>query len=312
MKLFAKIKNRIKNTINFYFQSLESNVNFNLKKTILEQNILHSKELGISPIKYCDHDIVVSLTTYGKRLNEVHLAIESILEQTMKANRVILWLDDSLKNQRLPQSLYLQQQRGLEIRFCEDLRSYKKLIPTLELYPNDAIITIDDDLIYEFDLLENLITPYLSNPTYIYCHRMHKMTFDNRGKLFPYLEWELNSSNPEPSFTNFPTTGGGTLFPPNSLDKEVFNKDVFMDICKFADDVWFKAMSIKKGTLSKKVYSHNSKGDEYITIPNNQNMGLYNVNIMGEALNDKQIKSVFDKYDLYKIITKGKHPKMTY
>lgn len=302
MGVFTSIKNRIKNTINCKFQSLETKIIFNQKKLILEQNILHSKELGVSLKKYCDHDIIVSLTTYGKRLQEVHLAIESILEQTMKANRVILWLDDSLKNHRLPQSLYLQQQRGLEIRFCEDLRSYKKLIPTLQLCPNDAIITIDDDLIYEFDLLENLIIPYLSDRSYIYCHRMHKMTFDGKGNLLPYLEWTFNCTCPEPSHTNFPTTGGGTLFPPNSLDKEVLNKEVFMNICKYADDVWFKAMAIKKGTLPKIVYSHNSNGDEYIIMPNNQDMGLYNINILGEGLNDKQIRSVFERYDLYKII----------
>lgn len=300
MKIFENIKSKIKNTINYYFLSLESKIIFSQKKTNLEQNILHSKELGINPNRYCDHDIIVSLTTYGKRLHEVHLSIESIMEQTMKANRIILWLDNSLKNENLPQSLYLQQQRGLEIKYCEDLRSYKKLIPTLKLCPNDAIVTIDDDLIYEFDLLEHLIKPYLSNPSFIYCHRMHKMVLDHKENLLPYIEWELNSSNPEPSHMNFPTTGGGTLFPPHSLDEEVLNEDVFMNICKYADDVWFKAMSLKKGTKPKKVYSHNSKGDEYVTIPNNQDMGLYNINIAGEALNDKQIKSVFVKYDLYK------------
>ena len=62
---------------------------YNQKKCILEQNILYNKEVGISKTKYCDHGIIVSLTTYGKRLYEVHLAIESIMEQTMKANRII-------------------------------------------------------------------------------------------------------------------------------------------------------------------------------------------------------------------------------
>lgn len=292
---YKKEINYIKNNI----ISLQEYIRFNNKKNILEQNILYSTESGITKEKYCNHDFIVSLTTYSKRLHEVHLAIESIMEQTMKPNKIILWLDNSYKNITLPKALQLQQKRGLEIHFCEDIRSYKKLIPTLSLYPNDAIITIDDDLIYEFDLLENLIIPYLSDPSYIYCHRQHRMKFNEEGTLLPYIKWEWNCKDTEPNITNFPTTGGGTLFPPNSLDKEVFNKEIFMDICKFADDVWFKAMAIKKGTLSKKVFSHNEKGDEYIAIPNVQDMGLYNINVLGDSLNDKQIELVFKKYNLY-------------
>lgn len=300
MNFIKKIKENLR--IVSITQQLEKSIKYNQKKCILEQNILYNKEVGISKTKYCDHDIIVSLTTYGKRLYEVHLAIESIMEQTMKANRIILWLDYSLQEKPLPKALQLQQERGLEVKFCEDLRSYKKLIPTLKICPNDAIITIDDDLIYEFDMLENLINPYLINPTHIYCHRYHRMKFDKEGNLLPYKEWEWEQNETEPHILNFPTTGAGTLFPPNSLDKEVFNKDVFMTICKYADDVWFKAMAIKKGTLTQKVYSHNKYGNEFIVLPNNQDMGLYNINVSGDSLNDKQLLDVFTKYKLYQLI----------
>ena len=63
--------------------------------------------------------------------------IESIMEQTMKANRIILWLDYSFEKQPLPKALQLLQKRGLEIEYCKDIRSYKKLIPALKksLFP---------------------------------------------------------------------------------------------------------------------------------------------------------------------------------
>ena len=41
-------------------------IRFNQKKYILEQNILHSQESGVTNEKYCGHDIIVSLTTYSK------------------------------------------------------------------------------------------------------------------------------------------------------------------------------------------------------------------------------------------------------
>lgn len=296
MYFYKKIRNKIVT----YFDNIKGEIIYNQRKSILEQNILYNKDKGINENKYCNHDIIVSLTTYGKRIYDVHLAIESIMGQTMKANRIILWLDYSFQNKQLPKALQKQQERGLEIKFCEDLRSYKKLIPSLQICPNDAIITIDDDLIYEFDLLENLIIPYISNPSYIYCHRFHKMRMNSDGELLPYNQWIQRCSNQEPDVLNFPTTGGGTLFPPNSLDEEVMNSKVFMDICKYADDVWFKAMSLKKGTLSKKVHSRNRYGDDFIAIPNVQDIGLFNINVLGEGLNDKQIKDVFSLYNLYK------------
>lgn len=277
-------------------------IRFNQKKYILEQNILHSQESGITDEKYCAHDIIVSLTTYSKRIYDVHLTIESIMEQTMKANRIILWLDYSFENQALPKALQLLQKRGLEIEYCKDIRSYKKLIPALKKYPDDVIITIDDDLIYEFDLLEKLIMAYQQNPSYIYCNRHHVMQLNEQGKLLPYLQWQWESNDMEANIMNFPTTGAGTLFPPHSLDEEVFNESVFSEICKYADDVWFKAMAMKKGTLSKKVYTHNPKGIEYFENEEVQDIALWRINTQGAMLNDRQIEAVFTKYNLYQLL----------
>lgn len=277
-------------------------IHSNQKKYILEQNILYNHTPGISDEKYCNHNIIVSLTTYNKRIYDVHLAIESIMEQTMKANRIILWLDHNFETYPLPRALHSLQERGLEIKYCKDIRSYKKLIPTLKEFPNDAIITIDDDLIYEFDMLEKLIIAYQQNPKYIYCNRLHIMKLNNQGKLLPYLQWEWRSNNTDASIFNFPTGGAGTLYPPGSLDKEVFNENVFMSICQSADDVWFKAMAMKKGTLSKKVYTHNPFGEDYYENEYVQDIALKNINTQGENLNDKQIEAVFNKYNLYQAL----------
>ena len=277
-------------------------IRFNQKKYILEQNILYSQELGVTDEKYCNHDIIVSLTTYSKRIYDVHLAIESVMEQTMKANRIILWLDYSFEKQPLTRALQLLQKRGLEIEYCKDIYSYKKLIPTLQKCPNDAIITIDDDLIYEFDLLEKLIMAYQKDPSYIYCNRHHLMRKDDEGKLLPYTQWTWNYIGLDANIMNFPTGGGGALYPPHSLDEEVFNENEYLDICRYADDVWFKAMAMKKGTLSKKVYTHDPKGEEYFLNENIQDTGLYLINTQGAMLNDRQIEAVFTKYNLYKLL----------
>lgn len=278
--------------------SLRQKLLFENRKNQMIEHILHDSESGITSEKYAGHNIIVSLTSYGKRIYDVALTIESIMQQSMKANKVILWLDDSYQNLTLPQSLFKQQKRGLEIAFCKDIGPYKKLIPALCRYPNDAIITIDDDAIYDFDLLERLIIPYLADPSYIYCHRYHKMKFSESGSLLPYNQWDQHCKDKSPSHLNFATGVGGVLYPPNALDEEVKNEKVFMDICKFNDDIWFKAMAIKKGTKVKKVFTRNAACSEYVLNKDVQDIGLQNINVKGAMLNDTQIKDVFHKYNL--------------
>jgi hypothetical protein len=290
---FTGIK-AIKNQIS----SLRRDLLFENRKNQMIEHILHDSESGITSEKYADHDIIVSLTSYGKRIYDVAYTIESIMQQSMKANKVILWLDDSYKGKMLPQSLVKQQKRGLEIAFCTDLGPYKKLVPSLCRFPNDAIITVDDDAIYDYDLLERLIIPYLEDPSYIYCHRCHRMQFSEDGSILPYMQWMQNFNSNTPSHFNFATGVGGVLYPPRSLDEEVKNEKVFMDICKYNDDIWFKAMAIKKGTKVKKVFTRNPSCKEYVLNDKVQDIGLFNINTKGDMLNDKQIHDVFLAYKI--------------
>ncbi len=270
----------------------------------LQDKILYCTEPGISYELYCDYEIVVSLTSYGKRIYDVCLTIESIMQQTMKANRIVLWLDHNYERISLPVSLIKQQKRGLEIRFCDDCGPYKKLYYSLSAYPESVIITIDDDALYDYDVLERLILSFIQDSKFIYCTRCHRMEFNSKGRLKPYNEWERVTNNIEASHLNFATGVGGVLYPPNSLDEEVMNKNVFMNICQRTDDVWWNSMAIKKGTKVKKVYTRNANGKEYLPNKNVQDIGLFNDNNSGLKLNDQNLNKVFEKYNLFEKLSK--------
>lgn len=50
----------------------------------------------------------------------------------------------------------------MSIEWCKkDIRSYTKLIPSLEKFPNDVIAVCDDDVFYLKDWLKNLYNAYL-------------------------------------------------------------------------------------------------------------------------------------------------------
>ncbi len=276
-------------------------VRYDLRATQLQEHILYDLASGTSEKKYFPYQVIVSLTTFGRRLDSVAITIESLMQQTLRANKIVLWLDERLRGGEIPLSLQNQEKRGLEVRYCKDIRSYKKLVPSLRVYPEDAILTVDDDVIYPYDLIERFIREHRQNPHLVLCSKHHRMKIGADGKLAPYKEWEKGSPILDASIFNFPTGVGGVFYPPHCLDEEVLNENVFMEICTSADDIWFKAMAMKKGILSKRISSHSANGTDYIEDMEVQDIGLFHQNVEKDY-NDEQIKAVFTRYNLYQLL----------
>tara|TARA_R110001583_G_scaffold69129_2_gene196182 strand:- start:23725 stop:24651 length:927 start_codon:yes stop_codon:yes gene_type:complete len=253
----------------------------------------------ISPFVNGDVELTVSFTTYSKRIHDVHLVVESIAQQTIKPNRLILWLDEKeFTLATIPLILHKQIKRGLEIRFCPNYRSYKKLIPTLELYSHTNIITIDDDILYPYDFIEQLVNEAKLQPDCIIAHQVHKMKYNKQNKLLPYSEWELVSPNSEPSLYIFPVGIGGVYYPVNSLDPTCLNINEFLTLAPNADDVWFKSMSLMKRIKCKKVNDNRIFSKRFLLIHHTQDIALRNKNLEGSE-NDPQISAVFSKYNSF-------------
>lgn len=237
--------------------------------------------------------LIVSLTTFPARINRIWLVVECMLRQTYKPNKIILWLSlEQFKNlEVLPIKLKRLQKRGLEIVLCdEDLRSHKKYFYTLNKFPNDIMITIDDDFIYPTTLIEDLVNLHNEFPDAICCDRAFKIN-KNGVKILPYNQWEYLQTRLGPSFNIFQTSGGGTLYPPESLAKEVLNKEVFMKYCIHADDIWLNIMSQMNNT--KVVKTNCNRG--LIPILNFNNRSLTEINVqLGQ--NDKQLEDVRNFY----------------
>ncbi|MDR1006822.1 MAG: hypothetical protein LBL74_08190 [Bacteroidales bacterium] len=270
----------------------------------MRDSILSSREAGITDEKYASCDLIVSLTSYGKRIHDVSLTIESLMRQTLKPNKIILWLSEEEFNlNNLPRILCRQMERGLTIEFCRDLRSYTKLVHSILRFPDDIIITVDDDVLYQQDLIENLLNGYRQQPKMIHFCRGHRMKLDKANMPQPYMKWEFGINDEQVSNRNFFLGIGGVLYPPHSLHTDVTDANLFMNLAPFADDVWFNAMAMLKGTLSRKVFTHNyyGRGKDFIDMDfeTQQTTALFNINA---EKNDKQIKDVFERYNLYSLI----------
>lgn len=274
---------------------------FEQKAEFLRYHTLHSNEVGITDELLCDSEVVVSLTTFGRRFFDVYLAVESIMQGSVKPNRIILWLQDELKSKALPITLKRQISRGLEVRYTKDIKSYKKLIPTVMLYPDATIITIDDDQIYNFDFVENLINAHKETPDCIIGNRVHRIVKGSKNTISSYNKWKFGRGYHIASKLNFATGGGGILYPPHSLSHRVFEENLFMLLAPKADDVWFYAMAILNGTKIRRAYTRSENGEEYLQNESMQDEALNHTNV-AENGNDSQIAAVFTKFGIYELL----------
>ena len=232
---------------------------------------------------------------------DIHFALYSLLNQTLKPDEIILWLGEKEfphKEGDLPQSVLSLKNNGLTIKWCKDIGPYTKLIPALKEYSDDIIVTADDDIYYPRKFLELLYGAYLKEPQYIHCHRVHKITFDKNKNIQKYSKWIRQASNIEPSLCNFLTGAGGVLYPPDSLYKDVLNEELFLKLSPTADDIWFWAMAVLNNTRIN-VIKNNIAVLHFTNIERelglNGEKTLYRKNDIGGA-NDKQLKNIFNHY----------------
>lgn len=292
------IKNQITSRLRFIIKALDvaRKSQYENRKATLENHILTNNNTGGGVQPQCDKtELIVSLTSYGPRIQDVHLTIESLMQQTRKANRIILWLSENEQNKELPMALQLQQARGLEVRYCKDIRSYTKLIPTLKLCPEAIIITVDDDCLYNMDVIDRLYRSYITDKTCVHCLTGSEISIKNNN-IESYNNWKPLAINAYGK--QFLATGvGGVLYPPHIFTDEIFNESVFMSICPTADDIWFKAMELLAGIKVKRAEVHNASGIEFMTNEASQIVNLNSTNV-GGGQNDIQIKAVFKKYGI--------------
>lgn len=266
---------------------------------LLQQQAINGTQRGVG--NEVPEQIVVSLTSFEKRISDVYLCIESLMQQSLRPDRIVLWLSsENFPDRRVPELLRKQQQRGLDIVFKdEDLGPYKKFVYALEHYPDSLIITVDDDLLYPPDMVEQLYQAWRDDPSVIHCHRAHTMQVNREGQPLPYRKWSNGCAGEQASPLVFPTGMGGVLYFPGALHEEVLNRGQFMRLCPNADDIWLKAMSLKNDVLCSVIRDHRHWKDRFLTIAGTQSHSLKQENWDGRAGNDRKIQAVFAEYDLF-------------
>lgn len=256
---------------------------------------IHKSKATVNKVKRSE-EYIVSLTSFPARIGTVWLTVESLLRQKTKADKIILWLADSQFPKgyaELPKRLIDMQERGLEIKFCEDLKSYKKFYYTMQLYKQSNIITADDDCLYPTDYISSLMEMHQQYPKDVVCRTAPLIT---PNYLTSPSKWNgLLSGEVISSYRLSINSGSGALFPPGSLGEEAFNKEAFLKLCPFADDLWLTVMVHLNGTQITRTKYHPYP----IVISGTQKVSLVSINrgdSPDELNNDKQWSNLIRKY----------------
>ena len=232
----------------------------------------------------------VSMTTYGQRLKDVHIAIETIAKGTVLPSRFMLYLDVEEDVLHPTEALKRLKKRGLEIHLSENLGPHTKIQWWIQNAPEFSRphIVADDDIFYPKWWLERILDAARHEPTSVMAYRAHRMLLsDDRKGLTPYESWPPGIKGP--SHLNFATCVSGVLFPPNFLEIMRREGNGFRETCPRNDDLWLTFQAIEHGVGIGLVTEESLHFD---MLPGSQEVALHSTNVF-EQQNDVQIRQTF-------------------
>ena len=255
---------------------------------------------GLLPLRSSDKpEVVVSLTSYGIRAKEsLPYTLYSLMTQTHMPDRIVVWLDNiHFSDPALTPPLRRLKEVGIEFNYVEDIRSYKKLIPALKKYPDDIIITVDDDWYYNPKTVEWLLDDYVrSDKQTVLGTWGYRPNFSD-GEFTPYSTWSIEDGTEREDVSLIGC--GGILYPPHVFDEEILKADLFTRLAPTADDLWFWVMEKRLGIKSRLSTIHgyglHTAIDRISIYEPNTPGSLYFINEVN-GQNDIQLRKLIEYY----------------
>ena len=192
------------------------------------------------------------MTSYPPAISFVAAAVKSLLAGSVLPDKLVLYVTlEEFKDRKLPDELLELEKSSdiFEIRdYGRNIRSYRKLVPALDDFPESIIVTVDDDVVYHKNMLRDLITLHEKYPKDIIAHRAKRISPDKPYKKWKKYRWyHFLSRKIHNDFSNLQTGVAGVLYPPHALKKEMIDPALFMEIAPTADDIWFWAAAVANG-----------------------------------------------------------------
>ena len=197
---------------------------------------------------------VISMTSYPARFHSLVQVLENIMTWGVLPKKVFLNIGFN-DIDKLPPEIYKSAYSSLLIvNPCEDLGPSTKLISTLLTEKKLPIVTVDDDVLYDSELISQVLKEHYLFPGSLIAGRTHLITRNSFGEINPYLEWELEQTRTDgPTKELFPTGVGMVLYPQNSLHPDVMDIKLLKEVSILNDDIWYFFQARRNGTLVRQI-----------------------------------------------------------
>jgi hypothetical protein len=183
---------------------------------------------------------IISFTTIPSRIENIKPMVDSILNQSLKADEIILWVANSYK--RLENNIEtiipdFIKQSNISVKYCEDVGPFTKLYYSLkqEWHNKETIIvTVDDDVFYPRHWFKRLLKQAKRTPEKAIGYRgrilSDKLDYKSSIKI-------TNAPTYKPIKVDIITGTWGALYKVKFFDESVFNKDL-IHANFMVDDIW--------------------------------------------------------------------------
>jgi hypothetical protein len=237
--------------------------------------------------------VIASLTTYSPRISRSWMAIETLLRQSVRPERLVLVLNtEEFPSKKLPRRIARQTRRGLEILWAHrNGRSHDKLIPVRAAFPQTTIVTFDDDKFFPRDLLEKLTEASEQSPGEVVGARGWEVRRTEEDNDIHFGAGWTRATPRSSGQHLFLPGGNGCLYPYDSLHPLVDDLDEALRVTPTADDVWFW------GALQK-----NSGQMVCLGLPPHRPVSALKagpaLSALGESENERQFQDALDVFGI--------------
>ena len=240
-------------------------------------------------------EIIVSMTTWPPRKECCVVAIQSIIQQehSEPVHFVLVLSRDEFSED---DDLVAEMKRlGVEVIWDDgNIKSHKKLMPTLERYPNNPILVVDDDQQQREGWLQAFIDEHKAHPNdIIYGHSSSIVEVVN-GRIVEGISQRGFHTHPgQRTYNEKPANGAaGTLYPSHTFtDERFFDRHLFMRLTPTSDETWQWACAVMSG----KTFRCLPRCNHPLPIGRNEN-ALIDVNMLKYTEYHNAIAAEFPEY----------------
>lgn len=199
--------------------------------------------------------IIVSLTSYPKRISVLPNVIASLNNQTVKPDKIVIYLtkEEFAGHKNLVDEKYFAENNAVICWVNHNYGPYNKFIYAFKEFKDDIIITVDDDFEYTETMIEELVMGATKFPDAIIARRVRVITSTDDDELEDYENWyavqkeEMGLFADSPRFDLIALGVGGVLYHPNQFSDELLREDLFSEISPGNDDLWLKLYQMLAG-----------------------------------------------------------------